>query len=101
MYLVKEARIKRPGSWESSATVLAVPSKALGPLASASTALGLFPPLRNALLLDCSPPSSSVPGISEARILEGVPFPSLQDSILKIFLLDIGFDGGRGIPSRA
>ena len=24
MYLVKEARIKRPGSWESSATVLAV-----------------------------------------------------------------------------
>ena len=30
MYLVKEARIKRPGSWESSATVLAVPSKALG-----------------------------------------------------------------------
>ena len=101
MYLVKEAGIKRPGSWESSATVLAVPSKALGPLASTSTSLGLFPPLRNALLLDCSPPSSSVPEISEARILEGVPFPSLQDSILKIFLLDIGFDGGRGIPSRA
>ena len=101
MYLVKEARIKRPGCWESSATVLAVLSKALELLASASTALGLFPPLRNALLLDCSPPSSSVPGISEARILEGLPFPSLQDSILKIFLLDIGFDGGRGIPSRA
>ena len=101
MYLVKEAGIKRPGSWESSATVLAVPSKALGPLVGTSTALGLFPPLRYALLLDCSPPSSSVPGISEARILEGVPFPSLQDSSLKIFLLDIGFDGGRGIPSRA
>ena len=101
MYLVKEAGIKRPGCWESSATVLAVPSKALGPLVGGSTSLGLFPPLRNALLLDCSPPSSSVPGISEARILEGLPFPSLQDSILKIFLLDIGFDGGRGIPSRA
>ena len=71
MYLVREARIKRPGHWESSATVLAVPSKALGPLASASASLGLFPPLRNALLLDCSLPSFSVPGISEARILEG------------------------------
>ena len=69
MYL--EARIKRPGHWESSATVLAVPSKALGPLASASASLGLFPPLRNALLLDCSLPSFPVPGISEARILEG------------------------------
>ena len=77
MYLVKEARIKRPGSWESSATVLAVLSKAVGLLVSASIFLGLFPPLRNALLLDCSPPSSSVPGISEARILEVVPFPSL------------------------
>ena len=85
MYLVKEARIKRPGSWESSATVLAVPSKALELLAGTSTALGLFPPLRNAVLWDCSPPSSSVPGISEARMLEEVPFPSLQDSILKIF----------------
>ena len=85
MYLVKEAGIKRPGNWESSATVLAVLSKALELLASASTALGLFPPLRNALLLDCGPPSSSVHGVSEARILEGVPFPSLQDSILKIF----------------
>ena len=31
MYLVKEAGIKRPGSLESSATVLSVPSKALGP----------------------------------------------------------------------
>ena len=101
MCLVKEAGIKRPGSWESSATVLSVLSKALWPLVSASTFLGLFPPLRNALLWDCSPPSSSVHGVSEARILEGVPFPSLQDSILKIFLLDIGFDGGRGIPSRA
>ena len=84
MYLVREARIKRPGHWESSATVLAVPSKALGTSASASASLGLFPPLRNALLLDCSPPSSSVPGISEARILEGVPLPSLQGSIWKI-----------------
>ena len=101
MYLVKAARIKRPGSWESSATVLDVQSKALGPLASASTFLGLFPPLRNALLLDCSPPSSSVPRISEARIVEGVPFPSLQDSILNIFLLDIGFVEERGILSRA
>ena len=77
MYLVREAKIKRPGYWESSATVLAVPSKALGALASTSASLGLFPPLRNALLLDCSPPSSSVPGISEVRILEVVPFPSL------------------------
>ena len=85
MYLVREARIKRPGRWESSATVLAVPSKALGPLVSASASLGLFPPLRNALLMDCSPPSSSVPGISEAKILEGVPFPSLQGSIWKTF----------------
>ena len=55
MYLVREAGIKRPGSWQSSPTVPAVPSKALGPLASASTSLGLFPPLRNALLWDCSP----------------------------------------------
>ena len=85
MYLVREAKIKRPGYWESSATVLAVPSKALGALASTSASLGLFPPLRNALLLDCSPPSVSVPGISEARILEGVPLPSLLGSIWKIF----------------
>ena len=46
MYLVREASIRRPGSWESSATVLAVPSKALGPLVSISASLGLFPPLR-------------------------------------------------------
>ena len=98
---MKEAKIKRPESWESSAVVVVLPSKVLGPLVSAPGFLGLFPPLKNALLLECSPPSSSVPGISEARILEGVPFPSLQDSSLKIFLLDIGFDGGRGIPSRA
>ena len=91
MYLVREARIKRPGHWESSATVLAVPSKALGPLARASASLGLFPPLRSALLLDCSPPSSSVPGISEARILEGVLFPSLQGSIQKIFTPGLWF----------
>ena len=77
LYLMREARIKRAGRWESSATVLAVPSKALGPLVSASASPGLFSPLRNALLLDCSPPSSSVPGISEARILEVVAFPSL------------------------
>ena len=55
MYLVREAMIKRPGHWESSATVLAVPSKALGPLANPSASLELFPPLRNAVLLDCSP----------------------------------------------
>ena len=85
MYPVREARIKRPSHWEFSATGLAVPSKALGPLVSASASLGLFPPLRNALMLDCSPPSSSVSGISEARILEGVPLPSLQGSIWKIF----------------
>ena len=41
-YLVREARIKKPGNWESSATVLALPSKALGPLASTSAFLGLF-----------------------------------------------------------
>ena len=98
VYLVRKARIKRPGSWESSAIVLAVPSKALGLLASTSTFLGLFPPLKNALLLDCSPPSSSVPMISEARILEGVPFPSLQDSILKIFSPGLWFWWRKGDP---
>ena len=98
VYLVRKARIKRPGSWESSAIVLAVPSKALGPLASTSTFLGLFPPLKNALLLDCSPPSSSVLRISEARILEGVPFPSLQDSVLKIFSPGLWFWWRKGNP---
>ena len=38
-YLVREARIKRPGSWESSATVQAQPAKALGPLASTCCSL--------------------------------------------------------------
>ena len=77
MYLVKEARIKRHGSWESSATALVCYPKLLGPLVSSSASLGLFPPIRNALLLDCSPPSSSVPRISETRVLQVVPFPSL------------------------
>ena len=98
MYLGREARFERLGRWGSSATVLAVPSKALGPLANPSASLELFPPLRNAVLLDCSPPSSSVPGISEARILEGVPLPSLQGSIWKIiFSWIVVLDEGRGI----
>ena len=46
MYLVREVRIKRPGHLESSATVLAMPSKALGSLENASASLGLFPPLQ-------------------------------------------------------
>ena len=36
--------------------------------------------------MDCSPPGSSVHGIFQARVLEGVPLPSLMinlDSILK------------------
>ena len=60
-------------------TVLAVLSKAVGLLVSASIFLGLFPPLRNALLLDCSPPGSSVPGILQARTLEWLPFPPPED----------------------
>ena len=98
MYPVREARIKRPSHWEFSATGLAVPSKALGPLVSAWASLGLFPPLRNALMLDCSPPSSSVSGISEARILEGVPLPSLQGSIWKIFSPGLWFWWRKGDP---
>ena len=31
-----------------------------------------FPTLGNGLLVDCSPPGSSVPGISQVRILEWV-----------------------------
>ena len=32
-----------------------------------------------ATLLDCSPPGSSAQGIFQARILGGLPFPSLWD----------------------
>ena len=35
------------------------------------------PPLHN--LMDCSQPGSSVHGVLQARILEGVPFPSPED----------------------
>ena len=64
---MKEARIKRHGSWESSATALVCYPKLLGPLVSSSASLGLFPPIRNALLLDCSPSGSSVCGDSPGR----------------------------------
>ena len=36
--------------------------------------------------MDCSPPGSSVHGISQARILSGLPFPSPED------LLDPGIE---------
>ena len=42
---MREARIKSPGNWESSATVLALLSKALGPQAGTSAFLELFPSL--------------------------------------------------------
>ena len=48
MYLVREARIKRPGRWESSATVLALPSEAFGECLNFP---GTADPLKNALLL--------------------------------------------------
>ena len=37
----------------------------------------LYPTLCNSM--DCSPPGSSVQGISQARILSGLPFPSSRD----------------------
>ena len=39
--------------------------------------------------------------ISEARILEGVPFPSLQDSILKIFSPGLWFWWRKGDPFQS
>ena len=95
---MREASIKRPGSWGCSATVLAVPSKALGPLVSSSTFLGLFPLFKNALLLDCSPPGSSVHGISQTRILEWMPFPLHRYTFGRYFLLVCDFDAGRENP---
>ena len=53
---------------------------------------------QNALLLDCSPPRFSVHAISEARIREWVPFPSLQDSVLKIFSPGLWFSWRKGDP---
>ena len=80
---------ERPGSRGLATGVLSHSSgcaiQSSGAFGERLSSLGLFPPLRNALLMDCSPPSSSVPGISEAKILEGVPFPSLQGSIWKTF----------------
>ena len=63
-----------------------------------STFLGLFPPLKNALLLDCSPPGSSVHGISEARKLKWVLFPSPQIQILKVFSPGLTFSWRKGDP---
>ena len=88
-YLVREARIKRPGSWESSAIVLALPSKALGPLASTSNFLGLFPPLKmtgcslSHVWLFATPwtiahQASLSMGFSRQEYWSGLPFPSPQ-----------------------
>ena len=60
--------MKRPGSWESSATVLALPSKALGPLESTCCFLShvqLF-----ASPWTGAPQAPLVHGISQARLLE-------------------------------
>ena len=101
MYLVREASIRRPGSWESSATVLAVPSKALGPLASISTSLGLLPPLRMPCCWTVAHQAPLSLGFLRPECWRGCHFLLYKIAFWRCFLLDCGFDEGRGIPSRA
>ena len=101
MCLMREAGIKRPGHWESSATVLAVSSKALGPLASTSASLGLFPPLRNALLWTVAHQAPLSLGFLRPEYWRGCHCLLYKVAFGRYCILDGGFDEGRGIPSRA
>ena len=60
--------------WQASSSPLTPPGKLLCTLLSAAKLC-----LTLCDSLDCSPPGSSVHGISQARILERLPFPTPQD----------------------
>ena len=72
--LVREARIKRPGRWESSATVLALPSKALGPLTSTCCSLSRVQLFVTPWTVAHEAPLSM--GFSRQEYWRGLPFPS-------------------------